>query len=111
MSPREDPIQPLIINIVVEVIIPHWVGLMVDNEAGPDGFGNTVVDNMTLFYAYYGLIDSTNPVQMQWVFDILIGLFGWFGIRTNMENMVTMVCQPGPYARQQSSVSYGWKMT
>ena len=37
---------------------------------------------MTLFYAYYGLVDSTNPVWMQWVFDILIGLFERFGIIT-----------------------------
>ena len=95
----------------MEVIIPHGVGLMVDNEAGPDGFGNTVADKMKLFYAYYGLIDSINPVWMQWVFGILIGLFECFGIITNMEKMVTMVCQPGPDARQQYSVAYGWRMT
>ena len=62
MSPREDIIKTLIINIVVDVIIRHWVGLMVDNEAVPDGFGYTVADKMKLFYAYYGLIESTNPV-------------------------------------------------
>ena len=48
----------------MDVIIPHWVGLMVENEAGPDRFGYTLADNMTLFYAYYGLIDSTNPVWL-----------------------------------------------
>ena len=69
---------------------------MVENEAGPDGFGYTVADKMTLFYAYYGLIESTDPVWLQWVFDILIGIFERFGIINNMENMVTMVCQPGP---------------
>ena len=48
----------------MDVIIPHWVGLMVENEAVPDRFGYTVADNMTLFYAYYGLIDSTiRPTQ------------------------------------------------
>ena len=84
MSPREDTIKTLIINIVVDVIIRHWVGLMVENKAGPDGFGYTVADNMTLFYAYYGLVDSTNPVWLEWGFDILIGIFKRFGIRTYM---------------------------
>ena len=65
MSPRDDPIKTLFINIVVDVIIRHWVGIMVDNEAGPDGFGYTVAYKMTLFYAYYGLIESTNPVWLQ----------------------------------------------
>ena len=44
------------------MIIRHWVGLMVENKAGPDLFGYTVADKMTLFYAYYGLIDSTNSM-------------------------------------------------
>ena len=70
------------------------------NEDRPDRFGYTVADKMTLFYAYHGLIDSTNPVWLQWVFGILIGLFEWFGIINNTEKMVTMVCQPGPITRQ-----------
>ena len=77
---------------MVDVIIRYWVGIMVENEDGPDGFGYTVADKMTLFYAYYGLIDSTNTVWLKWVFDILIGIFEWFGIRTSMYKMVTMVC-------------------
>ena len=60
---------------MVDVIIRYWVGIMVENEDGPDGFGYTVADKMKLFYAYYGLIESTNPVWMQWVFGGLIGLF------------------------------------
>ena len=47
---------------MVDVIIYYWVGIMLENEEGTDGFGYTVADKMTLFYAYYGLIDSTNPV-------------------------------------------------
>ena len=95
---------------MVDVIICHWVGLMVDKKAGPDGFGYTAADKMTLFYAYYGLIDSNNPVWLQWVFDIIIGIFERFGIINNMENMVTMVCQTVPITRQQSSAAYGWRM-
>ena len=84
---------------MVDVIILHWVGLMCENEAGPDVFGYTVADKMTLFYAYYGLFDYTNPVWLQWLFDILIGLFESFGIINSMEKMMTMVCKTGPITR------------
>ena len=60
---------------MVDVIIRHWFGLMVENMTGSGGFGYTVADDMTLFYTYCGLIDSTNLVWLQWIFDILIGLF------------------------------------
>ena len=96
MSAREDPIKKLLINIVVDVIICHWICLMVENEAGPDGFGYMVADKMTLFYAYYGLIDYNNPVWLQWVFDIQIEIFERFGIINNMLKMIKIVCQPGP---------------
>ena len=95
---------------MVDVIIRYWVGIMTENEYAPDGFGYTVADKMILFYAYYGLIDSTNTMWLKWVFDILIGLFERFGIINNMEKMVKMVCQTGPITRQQSSVAYGWWM-
>ena len=65
---------------------------------------------MTLFYAYYGLIDFTNPVWLQWLFDIIIELFERFGITNNMEEMVKIVCQPGSITRKQSSAAYGWRM-
>ena len=95
---------------MVDVIIRYWVGILVENEDGPDGFGYTVVDKMKLFYAYCGLIDSTILVWLKWVFDILIGLFEQFGIINNTENMVIMVCHPGPMTMQQSSEIYGWRM-
>ena len=80
----------------MDVIIHHWVGITVDKKAGPDGFGYTVADNMTLFYAYYSVIESTNTVWLQWGFYILIGLFEWFGIINNMEKMVKLCVSLGP---------------
>ena len=62
---------------------------------------------MTSFYEYYGLIDSTNPVWLQWGFGILIGLFEWFCIINNMNKMVTMVCQTEHISRKKSAAAYG----
>ena len=48
---------------MVDVIIRHWVGLIVNNEDGPDRFGYTVVDKMTLFYEYVftNIMSSLTP--------------------------------------------------
>ena len=64
-----------------------------------------------LFYAYGGLISSTNQVWLQWELDIVIGLFDKFGIITNVEKMLEMVCQNGPISRQKYFTSYGCQMT
>ena len=57
------------------------------------------------------LFVSTDPVWIQWAFDVLIGLFGWVGIRTNAVKAEVMVCQPGPIAGRQSSAAYRRLMT
>ena len=60
---------------MVDTIYHHRVGIVADNEAGPDSFGYTVAENEELFYANDDLISSTNWVWLQWGFDILIFLF------------------------------------
>ena len=76
--------------------------------AGPDEFGSTVSEKMTFFYAYDGLIDFKIRMWLKWGFDILIVLFGWFGIITNVEKMV---CQPGIISRKHSTKAYGLHIT
>ena len=70
-----------------------------------------MAEKADLFYAYDGLIYSTNQVSLQWVFDIIIGLFDKFGIITNVKKMLIMVCQTGPIERQNYSTLYGRQMT
>ena len=59
-----------------------------------------MAEKAELFYAYDGLISSTNQVWLKWGFDIIIGLFDKFGIITNVANMLEMVCHTGPISRQ-----------
>ena len=44
------------------MIVRHWVGMVMENEAGPEGFGCDVAEKADFFYAYDRLITSTNPV-------------------------------------------------
>ena len=41
-----------------------------------------------------GLVASTNPGWMQYVFDTLIGIFDRVGLWTNIRKEVGMLCKP-----------------
>ena len=41
-----EPLPPRILNIVLDMIVRHWVELMVDKEADHDGFRCTVSDKV-----------------------------------------------------------------
>ena len=58
-----------------------------------------------------GILAYTNPVCLQWVFDMLSRLFERVGLMTNTENIVTVMCQPGPIPGRQSAPAYGQQMT
>ena len=49
VSPRVTQFPPHIFNAVVDVIVCHWVGLVMENKAGPDGFGCMVAEKVDFF--------------------------------------------------------------
>ena len=59
-------LNPFIFNVMVGVIISIWAGLVAENKARPDGFGYKVAEKAEFFYAYSGLVNSTNLVWFQW---------------------------------------------
>ena len=84
---------------------------MAENEAGPDGFEYTVVNKLVLFYVNDVLLYSTNLVWPQCIFNVIIGIFEWVGIITNVEKMMVMICKPGTITKRHSDVSYGCQIT
>ena len=50
--------------------------------------------NAAFFYAYNGLVVSTDPGWIQSLFGMLTGLFNQVGLRNNVRKTVGMVCQP-----------------
>ena len=96
---------------MVDTILRHLVGLVMESKAVPDSFVYTVAEEAVLFYADNGLISYTNPVWFQWVLGVLIILFERVRLRTNIAKTVAMVCQPGPIAGQHSAATYERRMT
>ena len=44
-----DPLSPRIFNVVVEEISRHWVGMVLDNKAGHEGFRYDVAEKTAFF--------------------------------------------------------------
>ena len=51
------PLSPHIFNFVLYVIVCHWVGIMDDKKAVPDGLKYTVAEKAALFYADDNIIE------------------------------------------------------
>ena len=85
--------------------------MVAENEAGTEGFGYAVAEKAEFLYTDDGLVASTNPLWLQWKFDVIIGLFERLRLQTNVAKTVAMVCQPGPVSGQQSTAAYGLQMT
>ena len=105
------PLPPRILNFMVDAIIRNWVGLVAENKAGPDGFGQMVADKVVLFYTDDGLIASTNTLCLQWSFDVLVSLFEQFRLIMNVAKTLVMVFQSGPISGQQYNAAYERRMT
>ena len=39
-----DPLTTWILNLVVDVIVRHWFGMLTEKKAGPDGFEYTLAE-------------------------------------------------------------------
>ena len=57
-----DPLIPTIFNLVVDAVVCHWVSLVAGGAGGQDGWGRAVLLRANFFYAYYGLVTSTDSV-------------------------------------------------
>ena len=88
------PLSTTIFNMVVDVVIFHWVILVAREEAGPDGFVQEVQCLVAFLYTNDGLIASPSPNRLQAVLDVLTGLSVRVGLQTNVDKTVGMVYQP-----------------
>ena len=87
-----EPLSPTIFNVVVDVVVPHWVSVMME---GKEEQGKSVQEGRhqnDLFYADDGMVASSDPQWLQGYFRTLVGLFNSVGLRTNVGKKVGMVC-------------------
>ena len=78
----------------MEALVIHWIYLVADVEAVPEGCRWEICWWSALFYAYDNVIASNHTEWLQGDFDALAGIFDWVGLRTNVGNTVGMICKP-----------------
>ena len=76
------------------------------------GRGTSTADGESgIFYAYDGVVASTDPVWLQSAFDLLMGLLDRVGLRTNVRKTVEIVFRPCWAAGVWSDEAYTRRIT
>ena len=106
-----DPLPPTILNVVVYVVVRHWVTMALNESEKRGERGKEGRHQSALFYADDSMVESSNPCWLQWAFNDLVGLFDRVGLQTNIGKTVSMVCRPCQAAGKQLEAAYGRNMT
>ena len=96
---------------MVDAVVRHWLMIVVEEAAGTEGFVRTVYRMASLFYMDDSLLSLTHPEWIKRVFEILVGIFDWVGLRKNVRKMVGMVCHTYHIIGQHSDSAYMCRMT
>ena len=84
--------MPTIFNVTVNSAVLHWLLLMLKDEAViRDGLGHAVGRILGVLYADYGLLVSLNPEWLHGSLKVLIGLFHWIRLATNVAKLKMMM--------------------
>ena len=60
-----DPLSPTIFNVVVDVVVCHWVTLAVEDSEKRGERGKEVRHQSALFYADDGMVALSDPCWLQ----------------------------------------------
>ena len=85
----------------------HWLTGVIADAEERGNLGKEGRHQVALFYADDGMVASSDPRWLQGAFNTLVGLFDRVGLRTNVGNIVGMVCHPCQAAGNLSGAAYG----
>ena len=105
-----DPLSPTIFNVVVDVVVRHWMMVIVEGKEERGEREKKGSHQNALFYADNGMVASLEPQWLQGAFIILVGLFDRVGMRTDVRKTFSMVCRPCQEVGTQLEAAYGQRM-
>ena len=86
------PISSTIFNLVVDVLVRHWVTVRLEVAEERGECGQEGRHHNALFYAEDGMVASLDPRWIQGAFSTLVSLFDKVGLHTNVRKTIKMVC-------------------
>ena len=102
-----DPLSPTIFNVVVDVVVRHWVEVMVESVEERGERGQEGRHQNSLLYTENGMVALSGPRWLQSAFSTLVGLFDRVGLQNNVRKTVGMVCRPCQAEGTQLGAAYG----
>ena len=105
------PPSPTIFNVVANAVLRHWVTGVIGDTEERGNHGKEVRHQAALFYAYDGMVASSDPRWLQGAFNALVGLFYRVSLQKNVGKIVGMVCHPFHAAGNLSEAAYGRRFT
>ena len=105
------PLPPTIFNVVVDVVVRHWVTVMVESAEEWGRRGKEGIHQNSLFYADDDMVASSDPQWLQEAFSTLSGLFYRVGLNTNVGKTFRMVYRPCQEAGMQLEAVCRIRMT
>ena len=89
-----NPLSPTIFNVVVDVVVQHWIDGIVDEAEEQGETGREGRHQSAVFYADGGMVISSDPAWLQSAFSALVATFDRVGLLTNVGKTFSMVCHP-----------------
>ena len=77
---RGKHLSTTIFNVVIDLVLHHWIFVVAEEEAGSEGFGRAVQRLSKCFYSDNGLLAYTRAVRLQWEFYVLTEIFDLVGM-------------------------------
>ena len=107
-----DQLSPTIFNVVVDAVVRHWIEGLVAETADKGETGREGRHRSEVFYADDGMVVSSDPAWLQGAFSALVAIFDRVGLRTNVNNTVSMACHPcWPGAGNRTAAGYSRRLT
>ena len=100
-----------IFNVVVDVMVRHWVEVMVEGSGGQSRSNQEGRHQNALLYADDGMLALSDPGCLQGAFSTLVGMFDRVGLNMNVRKTVRIFCCPYQVAGTQSEAEYERRMT
>ena len=105
------PSPPIIFNLVLDVVIRHWVTVVAPTEAGAEGLREMIQELAAFSYVGDGLVMSPQLERLQRDFNVLTNIFEWVVLHTNMRKTVSMACRPCYTPGGFLESAYTWNVT
>ena len=85
--------------------------MIVESAEERSGRGQEGRHPHAFFYVDDGMVSSSDPRWLKGTFSTLVGLFDRVGLKTNIRNIVGMVCRMCQATGKKSEAAYGRRMT